>query len=109
MLKKMVKSLRNICIGKISLWYQLFHIQALDNALSREDREKILLHISNHQQINSQSITFLTSVLVAKPLKRIELHYSSYVEDFVIEAVAKNSPFLEHASIIGCKNVTGMV
>lgn len=105
----MVKSLKDICVGKISLWYRLFDIQALDSALSREDREKILLHISNHQQINSQSITFLTSVLLLKPLKRIELHYSNYVEDFIIEAVAKNSPFIEHVSIIGCKNVTGIV
>ena len=103
----MVKSLKDICIGKISLWYQLFDFHSLDSTLTREDREKVLLHVSNHQQIDSQSISFLTSVLVVKPLKRIELHFSRYVQDYVIEAVAKNSPFLEHVSIIGCKNVTG--
>lgn len=104
----MVKSLRDICIGKISLWYQSFSTVSLERTLSREDRERLLLHMSNHQQIDSQSVCFLTSVVVLKPLKRVELHYSQYIEDFLLEAIAKNSPFLEHLSIVGCKNVTGI-
>ena len=103
----MVKSLLNLCISKIALHTEQFNIGSFDTKLTRQNREQLLRHMSCHQQIVPSSLTFVASVLAGRSLRRVELHYSSYVNDHLLECIAESSSLLEHLSIMNCKNVTG--
>jgi len=103
----MVKSLLNLCISKIALHPEQFYIKSFDTKLTRQNREQLLRHMSCHQQIVPSSLTFVTSVLAGKSLRRVELHYSSYVNDCLLECIAEKSSSIDHLSIVNCKNVTG--
>jgi len=102
----MVKSLQEICLGKIALWSDALDTKTFSKGLTRHARETLLNHMCCHQQIEPASLPFVKAVILKHPLRRIELHYSSYVNDHILECIAKSSQALEHVSILSCKNVT---
>lgn len=103
----MVKTLSDLCFCKILNHANAFEADLIAETMTRQQKEELLKRMTTHHQLTPDNLHFVKSVIFSSRLRKIELHHSSYAQDFMLSCIAESSKNIEYLSIMNCKNITG--
>jgi len=102
----MVKTLQDCCLACIARHFSSYN--RLGTFLSRNHKESLLERMCWHEQLTPDRSPAVSYHLFSDVLKRVNLSYSSQVDDKMLETLARSGCLPTSLTINDCRNVTGV-